>query len=699
MSASPGRPRSCARGCILRWVLVAGLAVSLDSLPRLRPRATSTRGSSGLLPPPARWAWSSSISPSASRTRTTGCAPGALDADRRGRADRARRLLGRALRAAPSRHAGVGDSADVAPARSSETWAAREPVDADVPSRNSDLVRTRARAVNARPRRRRERIDPSRQRSRYRAGRRSRACADSRGAAALNSSSASSHSRRRATPRSSSGACSRRTRAVQLADPRRWASPSRDRRVSTRLSLLLVLGGLLFLALAAHERFGGGSRFAPPAIRGRNTLSRADRRAALIAWSVLCLLLAVGLGLLAADVARYRDALLAGTSGTAFHRRRRSLEHASRHSLRLDTRLLDVQDDVDFRRAVRAMRLARLDDETVSDPPGLRSSAAKRRHGWRQSRRRQGSARRSRAANLLGRARARSVHLGDTGSCSAAREHHLEPPAAIELDPSNDEAKYNLELALQHSSGIELSEAAGGGTRHPVDEARRERGRAIPEAATDGRACADLSDAVRGPAQRSALVIPLVALRLSVAARAARGVLALSEPAGAELVALPALVFGGVLLGLAATQPIVEQTRDRGRTDAEAFVVIDVSRSMLARRTLDRRHGHAGQVCRERVAYVACQRPGRHSVTHGSRASASLSECGRGRVRGDARTSDRDRAAPARSVVPHGRDLLDALAACAVSTSSRRVRRRGSPSCSRTARPFRPNARLARCFA
>jgi hypothetical protein len=38
-----------------------------------------------------------------------------------------------------------------------------------------------------------------------------------------------------------------------------------------------------------------------------------------------------------------------------------------------------------------------------------------------------------------------------------------------------------------------------------------------------------------------------------------------------------------LLLGLAATQPIVEQTRTfEVRTDAEAFVVIDVSRSMLA---------------------------------------------------------------------------------------------------------------------
>jgi hypothetical protein len=38
---------------------------------------------------------------------------------------------------------------------------------------------------------------------------------------------------------------------------------------------------------------------------------------------------------------------------------------------------------------------------------------------------------------------------------------------AIELDPSNDEAKYNLELALQRSRGLELTEGAGGQNPSP----------------------------------------------------------------------------------------------------------------------------------------------------------------------------------------------------------------------------------------
>lgn len=50
-------------------------------------------------------------------------------------------------------------------------------------------------------------------------------------------------------------------------------------------------------------------------------------------------------------------------------------------------------------------------------------------------------------------------------------------------------------------------------------------------------------------------------------------------------VPLAALGAGAALLGLAAAQPVVEWTRDqRLRTDAEAFVVLDVTRSMLAQR-------------------------------------------------------------------------------------------------------------------
>jgi hypothetical protein len=86
------------------------------------------------------------------------------------------------------------------------------------------------------------------------------------------------------------------------------------------------------------------------------------------------------------------------------------------------------------------------------------------------------------------------------------------------------------------------------------------------------------------------VVVPLVALirarRKAASVRDVLGVAALRRRAVA--VPLAALAIGAALLGLAAAQPVVEWTRDRSvRTDAEAFVVLDVSRSMLAQRNLD----------------------------------------------------------------------------------------------------------------
>jgi len=86
------------------------------------------------------------------------------------------------------------------------------------------------------------------------------------------------------------------------------------------------------------------------------------------------------------------------------------------------------------------------------------------------------------------------------------------------------------------------------------------------------------------------LVIPLFALRrIRRRAGATRSALGVTQPARRSLLApIAALVAGGLLLALAATQPVFAWTRDRTvRTDAEAFVVLDVSRSMLAQKDVD----------------------------------------------------------------------------------------------------------------
>jgi von Willebrand factor type A domain len=101
------------------------------------------------------------------------------------------------------------------------------------------------------------------------------------------------------------------------------------------------------------------------------------------------------------------------------------------------------------------------------------------------------------------------------------------------------------------------------------------------------------------------VVLPLVLLFVARRrARAVRRGLSLSEPSRRTVVvSVVALVATGVLVGLAAAQPVIERTRTlRERTDAEAFVVIDVSRSMLARREpgaprrIDRAKGFAKSI-------------------------------------------------------------------------------------------------------
>lgn len=83
------------------------------------------------------------------------------------------------------------------------------------------------------------------------------------------------------------------------------------------------------------------------------------------------------------------------------------------------------------------------------------------------------------------------------------------------------------------------------------------------------------------------VLVPLVALFL-VRGRAGRlrDVLGLADPRVRGLVVvILAVVATGAFLGLAAAQPVIERTTTlETRTDAEAFVVLDVSRSMLARR-------------------------------------------------------------------------------------------------------------------
>jgi hypothetical protein len=88
------------------------------------------------------------------------------------------------------------------------------------------------------------------------------------------------------------------------------------------------------------------------------------------------------------------------------------------------------------------------------------------------------------------------------------------------------------------------------------------------------------------------VLVPLAALVL-VARRGSRLRSALAVPrASRRRLAIPTLAAAAVaaLFGVAAAQPVAEQEKALDvRTDAEAYVVLDISRSMLARSGLDGR--------------------------------------------------------------------------------------------------------------
>lgn len=186
--------------------------------------------------------------------------------------------------------------------------------------------------------------------------------------------------------------------------------------------------------------------------------------------AVVCLLLALGLGLLARDVAASRSAISEGDVDYRLAPDENGLWRADTViPFHLATSLLGTDDDVELRRAVRAMRLARLNDPTVSvsDPRValLRNDAQARLDAIVATA--EDPRQRSRAAGLLGvlglarlvtETQDRVALLGETVS---------DLQLAIALDPSNDEAKYNLELALQRSRGLQLTEGAGGQNPSP----------------------------------------------------------------------------------------------------------------------------------------------------------------------------------------------------------------------------------------
>jgi hypothetical protein len=180
------------------------------------------------------------------------------------------------------------------------------------------------------------------------------------------------------------------------------------------------------------------------------------RRVALHAGGLVCLVLAVFLILLAADVLRWSNALQASDV--------RYRANASAAGLwQIDAlvpgdpgrSLLGIDDDLALRKAVRSLELSSLGSRAQFKPQLIvqRADAEARLQTLASG----GGDRtqRSRAAELLGVLQLASP----TGNPQQRSAFLLKAVAnlqkAIQLDPSNDEAKYNLEVALRATHGVQ----------------------------------------------------------------------------------------------------------------------------------------------------------------------------------------------------------------------------------------------------
>ena len=205
------------------------------------------------------------------------------------------------------------------------------------------------------------------------------------------------------------------------------------------------------------------------------------RRTALAAGALVSIALAVMLTLFALDVSRWNDAFASGDVRFRGSPTDEQLWQPSELApFDVGRKALAVQDDVDFRQAVRALRTAELEDAVISDPEvAIRRNEAQARLEAVVVRDADNS-RRSRAAGLLGvLGLARFVYeTQEREALLSATIANL--TLAIALDPANDEAKYNLELAYQRGRGLELTEASAGSNAAPGGQGSKGAGAGQP---------------------------------------------------------------------------------------------------------------------------------------------------------------------------------------------------------------------------
>jgi len=201
------------------------------------------------------------------------------------------------------------------------------------------------------------------------------------------------------------------------------------------------------------------------------------RRAGLVVGAVVCLVLAALLVLLAADVSRWRDALRADDvryqaapgAGDLWNPEAVLPLAAARNTL-------GVGDDLAFRRAVRALRLGRLEETRSYDTKVLLQRAEAQSRLEAITAGGDDPARRSSAMTLLGVLLLATPVTNSAEQAAALQAAVTNLQKAIALNPDNSDAKFNLEFALrQRSAGLS---ARGGATPNPSGSPNTAKGAA-----------------------------------------------------------------------------------------------------------------------------------------------------------------------------------------------------------------------------
>jgi hypothetical protein len=187
--------------------------------------------------------------------------------------------------------------------------------------------------------------------------------------------------------------------------------------------------------------------------------------------AVVCLVLAVLVTVLAVDVLRWRNTL---SADDVRYRVAPAASGLWRPSVvdpfGIARHMLGVGDDVAFREAVRSLRLSKLSDASNSDTKLILQRADAEDRLQDVATGNGGAARRSRAFGLLGVLKLSTPAANRQERAANLKAAGADLQQAIALDPSNDDAKYNLEVALRRSKGVQT--AQGG----PSPNSRSNRG-------------------------------------------------------------------------------------------------------------------------------------------------------------------------------------------------------------------------------